>query len=657
MAGVPIVPTDPELKPRYRQAASVATMQPAKRLKLDPQLKTRYYKAASPPPSLQREHASPERTNAPSLTGVDDLLEEQPASDEAQESWEPVDSDEEPALEVELVNSVLPPLPASLAGHVPPCVVDAKVHDGACPTFSEAKVACTTYFMKSISGKQPLPSAINHKELLNAGFIEPWYTDTSSVEAKVVSACHKDRMKTTFVRQNPTSPDSGTIIALVANLLNKRGDRVLWSVYRITKEFIEKVFLRLSSSAVGIHFVLPRDQAKVVALLQLAEALHQSILDSTSPLLKHHSKDIVVSDFEHQALYSIATSGNASVVGMGLNVLSTKGHPIQMSTESASLMPLPVNCATAAELLHDLDAEWADKVTAGVLLRQADIVEPEDELVKEAMRISRLHFAKYMRQMANAHRSRGANVSSRQAIAPRAGFDGPKFLQPAQLESVKAGALRTPHPDQDQAAIEAALQADLELPPVGSRARVACLSCGRIFETCRRTLSLGSSAVFVEGWTDEQLQAQFKHSKTNLGDAVSYDLILKWLDALPEDRVLVGEEAITNSLRCFLNSFQEHPQYTTLARQALTWQHLSSCLSNRLGPDVYIGNARSGYNILGASIHPDRKQTVNRLRARGLGPKRSLGLNDETLTPAGGKLELAQGESSPGSSDRGPGTE
>ncbi|KAK4051165.1 hypothetical protein OIV83_002987 [Microbotryomycetes sp. JL201] len=231
--------------------------------------------------------------------------------------------------------------------------------------------------------------------------------------------------------------------------------------------------------------------------------------------------------------------------------------------------------------------------------------------------------------MATAHRSRGANVSSRQAIALRAGFDGPKYLQPAQLESVKAGALRTPNSGLEQAAIEAALKADSELPPVGSRARVACLTCGRCFESClqagpersgratriawhpepadaacRSKVSIGSSAVLMGDMAD--VKAQLERSKTTLGGTTSHDLILKWLDALPEDRVLVGEEAITNSLRCFLNSFQEHPQYTTLARQALTWQHLSSCLSHKLGPKAYVGIACSGYNILGASIHPDQ---------------------------------------------------
>ncbi|KAK4051164.1 hypothetical protein OIV83_002986 [Microbotryomycetes sp. JL201] len=335
---------------------------------------------------------------------------------------------------------------------------------------------------------------------------------------------------------------------------------------------------------------------------------------------------------------------------MGLDVFKGTGHPKQVSNESATLLPMPINCASTAALLHRLDAGWQGAVRAGLLVKTVDLESEEDVAIKEARRISNVHFAKLLRSISNA-KSQSTNDGKQRARMPahdslvKSGTNGARMVS-----AVKQGRMKAFDPNASQQAAEAALQADSELPPVGSGARVACLSCGRIFEStlregperagratrvtthttplptsaCRRTLSLGSSAVLVERWTNQQVDTHFKHSKTNLGEAISYDLVLKWLDTMPEDRVLLGEEAITNSLRYFLNNFHEHPQYPTLSRQALTWQHLSSCLSNRLGPDVYIGNARSGYNILGASIHPDQKQTVHRLRPRGLGQKNRL---------------------------------
>ncbi|KAM0787592.1 hypothetical protein ACM66B_003661 [Microbotryomycetes sp. NB124-2] len=587
-----------------------------------------------------------------------------------------------PSMSVSFANEILPALPADLADRVPPAVIDATSYDGECSTFGThaSATAFSEFLLGNLHTKTPLPTFATPDEALAAGFEDPTFFDRSCTPVRLVSACRKDGLTEMRVMQSSTAAGNGTIIDMIVNALNLRADRVVWSTYRITAEFVEWLLLssllrpffsrRLQHPAVQLHFNIPRDQIKIVYALQMAEAFQQgqnlllasaqdcetvdtsplitwTIIQPSSPDTKLHAKDIVFTDYETRALYTVTTSANASITGMGMKILKGKGHA-NMSEESATLSPLPIASTKAEADIASWDRDFRGKVDARHIIALRDCNTDEDRAIKTAREVSNLHYAKLLRQLKVARDSLHQNVATGQkqasTVAPAHGV-GLKFLDASVIDTVKSERLKLASQPGSIEAAEAKRRVREEMGKVGDKVTVLCLGCSTAFKAtlkkglgnaspltrlvnhprkreaaCRLNLSIGASGCIVDPGRIQAAQKELKGSETRLGAIGSYDLLLKWFDGL--ECTLVGTQAIVSSLRAFLQRFKRHSQYNYLFFQTFDWQSLSTSLSRKLGKLAYLGNATTGYETVGASVVPSQKHTVHGQRKLLLEPAR-----------------------------------
>lgn len=213
-----------------------------------------------------------------------------------------------------------------------------------------------------------------------------------------------------------------------------------------------------------------------------------SFIDRESTVSKVHSKTIVFSCHDRQALGVFETSANMSTAGLGLDIFEGQ-HPRLASTESGQLSTFPLDTPQAIQAIHVLEADLRGKERSGLVVPNDAFRPARSEDLRQAGVILAQATAK-VKQYKKIHNSSRLDERKKRAIGYSIRAESRDMLTVPRLEHVlrlTTDVIETVNdtkielPTKPRELTEAAQESQrrllASLPSVGTNGTVICLCC------------------------------------------------------------------------------------------------------------------------------------------------------------------------------------